>query len=482
MLAVANVLGSMMAFFGITYVLPLACSLIFRDGMWIDFVLAAAINVGLGLGIAAATRRHKRELKPRDGFLLVTLSWVLMSGSASLPFLIALPGTSFTDAYFEAASGLTTTGATVLTGLEDLPPSINFWRHVLHWFGGIGIIVLAVAVLPLLGVGGMQLYRAETPGPVKDEKLTPRITETAKALWITYAGLTLVCALALYLAGMSWFDAICHAFTAISIGGFSTHDSSIAYYDSVAIELVLIVSMTLAAMNFSRHFIAIRRLTLTPYRQDPEVRALLLVLALSVLGIALLLTLSGTYGSFLTSLRHAAFNVVSIATTTGLVSQDYELWPAFAPIWMLFLSGIVASTGSTGGGVKMFRTLLLARQAAREMKLLVHPSAVIPIRIGGQVVPDRIAYSVLAFIFLYFQTIAILTFVLLLSGMDFLPALSTIVASINNMGPGLGPTGPSGSYQVLSDFQTWICTLAMFLGRLEIFSVLILFTWAFWRK
>jgi trk system potassium uptake protein TrkH len=482
MLAVAHVLGLMMAFFGVTYVMPLVCALLFQDGMWIDFVIAAAINVGLGLAIAAVTRRHQRELKPRDGFLLVTLSWVLMSGSASLPFLIALPDLSFTDAYFEAASGLTTTGATVLTGLADLPPSINFWRHALHWFGGIGIIVLAVAVLPLLGVGGMQLYRAETPGPIKDEKLTPRITETAKALWITYAGLTLVCAIALHLAGMSWFDAICHAFTAISIGGFSTHDASIAYYNSVAIELVLMVSMILAAMNFARHFVAIRRLTLAPYRQDPEIRALLLVLGLSVLGVAIVLTVSGTYDSFLTSLRHAAFNVVSIGTTTGLVSQDFGLWPAFAPIWMLFLSGIVASTGSTGGGVKMFRTLVLARQAAREMKLLVHPSAVIPIRIGGQVVPDRIAYSVLAFIFLYFQTIAILTFVLLLSGMEFLPALSTIVASINNMGPGLGPTGPSGTYQVLSDFQTWVCTLAMFLGRLEIFGVLILFTAAFWRK
>lgn len=482
MLAVAHVLGLMMAFFGITYVMPLACSLIFQDGIWIDFVIAAAINVGLGLGIAAATRRHKRELKPRDGFLLVTLSWVLMSGSASLPFLTALPNLSFTDAYFEAASGLTTTGATVLTGLADLPPSINFWRHALHWFGGIGIIVLAVAVLPLLGVGGMQLYRAETPGPVKDEKLTPRITETAKALWITYAALTVIAAIVLWIAGMDWFDAICHAFTGISLGGFSTHDNGVAYYDSVAIELVLVVIMTLAAMNFARHFVAIRRLTLRPYRRDPEVRGVLLALGFSVLAIAILLTVTGTYDSFLTSLRHSAFNVVSIATTTGLVSQDYELWPAFAPIWMLFLSGIVSSTGSTGGGVKMFRTLLLARQALREMKLLVHPSAVIPIRIGGQVVSDRIAYSVLAFIFLYFQTIAILTFVLLLSDMDFLPALSTIVASINNMGPGLGPTGPSGTFQVLTDFQTWVCTVAMFLGRLEIFSVLILFTAAFWRK
>jgi trk system potassium uptake protein TrkH len=471
-----------MAFFGLLFVLPIVCSLVMRDGHVGDFIIAAAINVGLGLSIAAATRRHQRELKPRDGFLLVTLSWVLMSGSASLPFVIAMPELSFTDAYFEAASGLTTTGATVLTGLSDLPPSINFWRHALHWFGGIGIIVLAVAVLPLLGVGGMQLYRAETPGPVKDEKLTPRITETAKALWFTYAGLTLVGVIALRLAGMNWFDAICHAFTVISLGGFSTKDASIGHWNSPLIEFIIICGMVLASMNFARHFIAIRRLTLEPYRRDAEVRGVLLALGVSVLFIAALLTISGTYDGFLTSLRHAAFNVVSIASTTGLVTQNYELWPAFAPIWMIFLSCVVCSTGSTGGGIKMFRSLLLFRQAAREMKLLVHPSAIIPVRIGGHVVPDRIAYSVLAFIFLYFQTIAVLTFVLLLSGMEFVPALTSIVASVNNMGPGLGPTGPAGNFQGLTDFQTWICTLAMILGRLEIFSVLILFTAAFWRK
>jgi trk system potassium uptake protein TrkH len=482
MLAVAHVLGLMMAFFGVTYVLPIACSIIMQDGHMIDFAVAAAINVGVGLGIAGATRRYQRELKARDGFLLVTLSWVLMSASAALPLMIALPDLSFTDAYFEAASGLTTTGGTVLTGIDNLPPSINFWRCALHWFGGIGIIVLAVAVLPLLGVGGMQLYRAETPGPVKDEKLTPRITETAKALWLTYTGITVICAVALRLAGMNWLDAICHSFTVISLGGFSTRDASVGAWDSPLIEFVIICGMVLASMNFARHFIAIRRLTLEPYRKDAEVRALLLALGLSVAFITVLLVAHGTYDSFPTALRHAAFNVISIASTTGLVTQNYELWPAFAPIWMIFLSCVVCSTGSTGGGIKMFRSLLLARQAAREMKLLVHPSAIIPVRIGGQVIPDRIAYSVLAFIFLYFQTIAVLTFLLLLSGMDFVPALTSIVASVNNMGPGLGPTGPAGNFQSLTDFQTWVCTLAMLLGRLEIFSLLILFTAAFWRK
>lgn len=482
MLAVAHVLGTMMALFAITFLMPLVSALIYQDGTFDDFAIAAGINVVVGLAIAAATRRHKRELKARDGFLLVTLAWVLLSLSAAVPLMIALPGISFTDAYFEAASGLTTTGATVLTGLDTLPPSINLWRHALHWFGGIGIIVLAVAVLPLLGVGGMALYRAEAPGSVKDEKLTPRITETAKALWLTYMGLTAVAVVGLRFAGMDWFDALCHGFSVVALGGFSTRDASIGAFDSAAIEIVLIVLMLVATLNFSRHFMALRGRTLAPYRNDSEAKVIFLLVGGSVLAVAALLTAHGTYPDFFGSLRASAFNVVSVATTAGFSSGDYGLWPIFAPVWMLFLSCIICSTGSTGGGIKMFRTLLLARQAQREMKLLVHPSAVIPIRIGGHIVQDRIAYSVLAFIFLYFQTIAVLTFAMLLTGMDLVTAFTSVVASVNNLGPALGPTGPAGNYQVLTDTQTWICTVGMILGRLEIFSVLILFTAAFWRK
>lgn len=482
MLAVAHVLGTMMALFAVTFLMPLASALVFQDGTFDDFAIAAGINVVVGLASAAATRRYKRELKARDGFLLVTLSWVLMSLSAAVPLMIALPGISFTDAYFEAVSGLTTTGATVLTGLDNLPPSINLWRHAMHWFGGIGIIVLAVAVLPLLGVGGMALYRAEAPGSVKDEKLTPRITQTAKALWLTYMGLTAVAVVALRLAGMGWFDALCHGFSVVALGGFSTRDASIGAFDSVAIEAVLIVLMLVATLNFSRHFMALRNRSLEPYRRDSEAKAILVLVGASVAVIALLLTLRGTYPTFIEALRHSAFNMVSVASTTGFVSEDFGLWPIFAPVWMIFLSCIVCSTGSTGGGIKMFRTLLLARQAQREMKLLVHPSAVIPIRIGGQIVQDRIAYSVLAFIFLYFQTIAVLTFALLLTGLPLVEAFTSVVASVNNMGPGIGQTGPAGNYQGLTDLQTWICTVGMILGRLEIFSVLILFTAAFWRK
>ena len=479
---VAYVLGTLLAFFGAAYAIPVLTSLITGDGEAVTFLIAAAASSGTGFLIALATRKHSRELKPRDGFLLATLSWVLVSLSAAIPLMMTIPGLSFTDAYFEAMSGLTTTGSTVLTGLDNLPPSINIWRHTLSWFGGLGIIVLAVAILPLLGVGGMQLYKAEAPGPVKDEKLTPRITETAKSLWVVYTAMTIAGIVALRAAGMTWFDAICHGMSALSLGGFSTHDQSLGFYHSVAIEMVLCVLMIAASLNFARHFVALRRLTLRPYKNDPEARAIGAVLGLSVVGITLLLYLHGTYPNFFTALRHATFNVISMATTTGFVTENFETWPAFAPIWLLFLTCFVCSTGSTGGGIKMFRTLLLSRQAGRELKLLVHPSAVWPVRIGGKPVPDHIGDSVLAFIFLYFMTVVTLTFAMLLTGLNFDSSFSAIVASINNAGPGLAAVGPTHNFSELTDAQTWICTAAMLVGRLEIFSVLVLFTPAFWRK
>ena len=482
MFGVAHVLGLLLAIFGVAYVLPVGCSIIVGDGLWPQFLVAAAINSGVGLAIALITLKYRRELKPRDGFLLVTLVWVLMSASASVPLLLALPKLTFTRAFFETMSGLTTTGSTVLTGLDGLPRSLLFWRSCLHWFGGLGIIVMALAVLPLLGVGGMQLYKAEAPGPIKDEKLAPRITETAKSLWMVYGTLTAAAIFSLKICGMSWFDAICHAFSVVGLGGFSTYDDSIAHFKSPAIEFVLILLMFVSSLNFARHFIALRRLSLQTYTRDPECKAIFALLATSVVVIAILLTWHGVYPSFMTSLRHSAFNVVSMATTTGFVTQDYSTWPVFAPIWMLFLSCIVCSTGSTGGGIKMFRTLLLARQAGRELKLLVHPSAMASVRIGGRVIPDRVADAVLGFIFLYFMTVALLTFALLMSGLDFDSAFSAIVAAINNTAHGLGTVGPVRNYHSLTDFQTWVCTVAMLLGRLEIFSVIVLFTPAFWRK
>ena len=482
MLAVAHVLGLLLAFFGAAYVFPIACSLVSGDGLARYFLLAAVVSSGSGALIVAATRRHRRELKPRDGFLLVTLGWILTSALASMPLLMSMPGLGFTRAFFEAMSGLTATGSTVLSGLDHLAPSLNLWRHSLQWVGGLAIIVMALAVLPVLGIGGLQLYKGQTPGQIKDDRLAPRIAETARSLWIVYTWLTVAGIVALRICGMSWFDAICHTFSAVGLGGFSTHDASIAYFNSAAIEVVLMALMLIACLNFARHLVALRRLSLEPYRHDPECRASFALLAGSVIVIATLLTWQGRYPSFLASLRHSAFNVISMATTSGLATQDFDTWPVFAPFWMLFLSCIICSTGSAGGGIKMFRALLLAKQASHELKLLVHPSAVAPVRIGGRPIPERVAHGVLGFIFLYFMTVSLLTFALLLTGLDFDSSFSAVVAAINNTAHGLHTTGPVSNYHALNATQTWICTAAMLLGRLEIFSVIVLFTPAFWRK
>jgi trk system potassium uptake protein len=482
MLSVLHVLGSMLMMFSITYLLPAVTSLVYADGQLFDFAVAALVSLGVGAAIWAATRSHKRELRSRDGFLLVSLAWVLMSAIATVPLLIAIPGLSFTDAFFETMSGLSTTGATVLVGLEHLPPSINMWRAALHWYGGMGIIVLVVAILPLLGVGGMQLYKAETPGPVKNEKLTPRITETAKALWFIYVLLTVACILALRAAGMNWYDSIFHAFSTLALGGFSNYDASISRYDSLAIELVLILFMVVAALNFSRHLVAWQQKSLRTYLSDSEGIAMLWLLGVSTLAVTLFVWSQGTYPEFLLALRHVAFNLVAVATTCGYMTQDFATWPIFAPLVMLMLSCYVCNTGSTGGGIKMFRTLVLFRQAGRELMMLVHPQAVRPVRIGGHVVQNQIVFAVLAFVVLYFGAVVVLTFALLASGLDFISAFSAVIACINNMGPGLGVVGPASNYQGLTDFQTWICSAAMLLGRLEIFSVLVLLTPVYWRK
>ena len=482
LLPVANVLGRLMMFFSVAYVLPIAGSLAFRDGIVEDFVLAMLMNLGLGAILTFATQRHHRELKIRDGFLLVTLSWTLMAAIAALPLMIVYTDLSFTDAFFETMSGLTTTGATVLTGLDYAPQSINLWRHQLNWLGGMGIIVLAVAILPLLGVGGMQLYRAETPGPMKESRLTERIGDTAKALWLVYAGLTLLCMVSLRVAGMSWFDALCHAFSALSLGGFSTRDTSVGAWNSPAIEAVLIVFMLLAGINFATHFLAWRDRGVRAYLRDVEARAFLALVLASCVGIAAFLYAKGTYDDFGTALRHASFNLVSIATDCGYASVDFDKWPIFVPLWMLFLSSVSVSSGSTGGGIKMIRTLILYRQARRELVKLLHPSVADPIKIGASAVPNKVAFAVLGFIFLYFMTVAGMTLLLVASGLDFLSSFSAVIACVNNMGPGLNVVGPAQNYAALDDFQTWVCSITMLLGRLEIMSVVVVFTPHFWRK
>jgi trk system potassium uptake protein TrkH len=482
-LTVIHALGLMLVVFGMAYLMPVITALIYSDySVVLDFLTAMLCTVAIGGVLWLLTRRYKGELSIRHGYLLVVSMWTAMPAVATLPLLLILPDLSFTDAYFETMSGLTTTGATVLTGLDSLPPAVNIWRHELNWLGGMGIIVLAVAVLPLLGVGGRQLFKAETPGPMKDSALTPRITETARNLWLVYTGITLACIISLKLVGMNWLDAICHSFAAMGLGGFSTHDASVGYFNSPAIEAVLMLFMLLAAMNFATHFQAVRARSFKPYRMDVEGLSTLGVILVSCVGVACFLWYKGTYSDYLTALRFASFNLVSLATDCGFSNTDFNQWPIFAPMWMLFLSSVVASSGSTGGGIKMIRTLVLFKQAGREFVKLLHPAAINPMKIGGQIISNSVVFSVLGFIFLYFMSVVTLTFVLLISGMDFISAFSAVIACINNAGPGLGLVGPAGNYGILSDFQTWVCTIAMLIGRLEIFTVLILFTPQFWRR
>jgi trk system potassium uptake protein len=481
LLPVLNVLGRLLSFFSLTYIIPVVGSLAFDDGLVLDYIYAMGLTALLGAALYGLTRRHYRELRVRDGFVLVVASWALMAAIATLPLLMVYEQMSFTDAYFETMSGLTTTGATVMTGLDTAPASINLWRHELNWLGGMGIIVLAIAILPLLGVGGMQLYKAEVPGPMKDAKLTARISDTAKALWMIYLAYTLFCILALLLAGMSLLDAICHGFSALSLGGFSTRDSSVGAFDSPLIEAILMVFMVVAALNFATHFAAFQGRSLRIIWRDSEARATLILIGMSCVLVALYLWRLGVYPDFPTALRHASFNLVSMATDCGYASQDFNQWPIFAPLFMLFLSCVTVSSGSTGGGIKMVRTLALAKQARRELQRLLHPAMVNPVRIGDSSLPGKIIIAVLGFVFLYFMSIVTGSFVLILSGLDFMTAFSAMIACINNAGPGLNQVGPATNYAVLNDFQTWVCTFTMLLGRLEVLSLLVLFTPEFWR-
>ncbi|MFM8330576.1 MAG: TrkH family potassium uptake protein, partial [Candidatus Methylumidiphilus sp.] len=394
----ARIFGLMLMAFSGSYTLPILTSWLNHDGTAPLFIKHWVISFAIGGVMWILAKDHVRELKPKDGFLIVVIAWLGIAGVSTLPLLDYFPALSFTDAYFEAMSGLSTTGATVLTGLDALPPAVNLWRHELHWVGGMSIIVLAVGILPILGVGGRQVFMSETPGPMRDSKLTPRIAETAKNLWSIYAGLTLACILSLKLAGMGWLDAVCHAFSTLGLGGFSTHDLNIRHFDSPLIEGVLMVFMLLAGMNFATHFLAVRNRSLAPYSYDVEAKPFLALILGSCLGIAVFLVQQNTYEDFLTSLRYAAFNVISIATDCGFASADFGLWPVFAPLWMFFLACVTACTGATGGGIKMMRTLILYKQSLSQMFLLTHPTAVHPLKLGKIIVHSNIQLSVLGFI------------------------------------------------------------------------------------
>lgn len=478
---IIRILGLLLMIFSTTMLPPVVVDLIYDENAGGPFIDAFSILLIGGLVLFIPFRNFKKDLRLRDGFMVVVLFWFVLGSAGGLPlYLSPVPELSLTDSVFESISGLTTTGATVIVGLDDLPHAILFYRQELQWLGGMGIIVLAVAVLPMLGIGGMQLYRAETPGPVKDTKLTPRITETAKALWYIYLGLTVTCGLAYWAAGMSGFDAIAHAFSTVAIGGFSTHDASMGYFGSSVIELIAIVFMLLSGVNFGLHFTVLRQKRLSPYFADSELKTYLAVLLLvSIVTIAYLL-LTKTFLSPYEGIVEGLFQVVSIGTTTGFTTQEYYTWPGFLPVLLLYVSFIGGCAGSTGGGIKVIRVLLLVKQGVRELRRLVHPSAQFAVKIGRKPVPDNVIEAVWGFFAAYFALSALMILLLMASGLNQDTSFSAVAACLNNLGPGLDEVGQN--FAGINDFAKWVLCLAMLMGRLEIFTLLVLFTPGFWRK
>ena len=478
---VQRILGFLVAVASLMMLPPAAVSYWYMDGTATLFLVSAVVLFLIGMAIFLPVRHVREELRLRDGFLVVVACWLSLVLVGALPFLLLVqPDISYVDAVFESMSGLTTTGATILTNIDELPRGILYYRQQLQWLGGLGIVVLAVAILPMLRIGGMQLYRAETPGPLKDSKLTPRITETAKALWMIYLGITVLCALAYWLGGMTLFDAVGHAFSTVAIGGMSTHDAGFTWFNSPTLEIIATFFMVVAGINFAIHFTSWKRASSQPYFQDPELK----VYASLLLGFAILTTLAlylnGTYGSIAESARFASFQVVSVMTTTGFSSANFSIWPGFIPIMLICIAFIGGCAGSTCGGMKVIRIMLLYRQASREIRRLIHPHAIIPVKIGGRKTSANVMDAVWGFFFLYVASFVMITIALNGVGVDPVTAYAAAAACITNLGPGLGDV--SANYASLSSTAKVILSFAMLMGRLEIFTLLVLFTPEFWRN
>ncbi|TPE55251.1 potassium transporter [Maribrevibacterium harenarium] len=475
-----RVIGLMIMVFSLTLIPPILVSLIYSDGALQAFLYAFVINLVGGAVVWFPFRNFRGDLKIRDGFLITVLFWSVLGLFGSVPFVLTTdPELTFTDSLFESVSALTTTGATILTHIDSLPESILFYRQWLQWLGGMGIIVLAVAIMPMLGVGGMQLYRAETPGPVKDSKLTPRIAETAKALWYIYATLTAVCTLGYWAAGMTFFDALCHSFSTVAIGGFSTHDASIGYFDSVLIEAICTLFMLISALNFGLHFYAWRHKSVWHYFKDSEAQFFFFLLFSTITMASIVLAITSTY-DWATSIRYAIFESVSIATTAGFGTSDFSVWPHFLPFLLIVTSFAGGCASSTGGGMKVIRILLILKQGFREIQRLVHPNAVIPVKVGGKAIEERVVSAVWGFFSAYLLVYVMLMIGLMATGIDQVTAWSAVAATLNNLGPGLGEV--AANFASINDPSKWMLCFAMLLGRLEVFTLLVLFTPMFWQR
>ena len=478
--AILQVMGVLLLIYSVTLLPPIIISLANQDGLVNAFAWTWVACVVLGSAMWLPVSKKKIDIRIREGFAIVAMFWILMSTISAIPFFLSsAPGMSITDAVFEAISGITTTGATVLTGLDHLPASILYFRQQLQWLGGMGIIVLAVAVMPMLGIGGMKIYRSETPGSSKDNKLTPRITQTAKSLWYIYLGMTIACAVAYRLAGMDTFDAVGHAFSTISTGGFSTHDSNMGHFDNPWIYAVAGFFMILAGVNYALHFMAMRKRWFGIYFRDSELLTYFMVLGvMSAITIGALLY-NNSYQDTTTTLTHGIFEAISIVTTTGYVTSGYSWWPMFLPFMIIAFSFIGACAGSTAGGMKVIRLLLLYKQGIREIHRLIHPAAVIPIKVGGNPMDDQVIGAVWGFFSLYVFGFCLLSLAMMATGSDIVTAFSATAACLNNLGPGLGDA--ASSYQSISTGGKWVLGLAMLVGRMEFFTLLVVISSILWR-
>ena len=473
--SIVNLFSILILFFSISYIFPIIVSLIYKDGAISLFLSTLSIVSLIGIVGVFLTRGEDNNLSQKDGFVIIVLFWIVLSFAGSVPFYLS--GMTFIDSIFESTSGITTTGATVISNIDALPESLLFYRQLLQWMGGMGLIVLAIAVMPLLGIGGGQIYKTEVPGAMGEQRLTPRIKETAQALWLIYLGLTIACAVLYYFNGMSIFDSISHSMSTVAIGGFSTHNESIGFFDSISIELICMVFMLLSSFSFALHYFAIYKSKPLKYFYDPELRffaSILLLIFIIALIISFFSDMSGA------NIRQIAFHSVSMITTTGFSISDTSSWPFSISFLLLIGAFVGACSGSVGGGVKSWRVLIMINHAYKNIMTIIHPNSVISLKIGTKNVDDQVATSVWGFFSIYIISFVILLLGILISGLDFESAFSAVGACLNNLGPGLGAV--SENYSQITSFSKGILAFAMLLGRLEIFTLLVLLTPMFWEK